>query len=352
VLKALLSRCGADGCTDDWMGRPLDAALLGEWRRRVEAVADEVAVPPEDEVAPMMPPMVAPIVGPIPAVDDPEPKRSMIKWVSFGLLLVALVVVAVVQIARPAHDEPTGDSSLPASQAEGQVGPPVDCIGDYTALGACSEPCGPTGVAARTFIVTTAAANGGVECGAAPGDVDTQLCNNAVACPVDCVGDWGDFGACTETCGPNGIRTRTFAITTLVSNGGTACSAAAGDAETQLCNTAIACPVDCTGAMDDWSPCSLPCGGGTQSRNFTVSTPASNGGICPAGGTSETRACNTDACPPPDCLPGQYVASESSGNLVCADCAAGQHDDDNDPLTACIACAGSACSVSISCSFL
>ena len=30
VLKALLSRCGADGRTDDWMGRPLDAALLGE----------------------------------------------------------------------------------------------------------------------------------------------------------------------------------------------------------------------------------------------------------------------------------------------------------------------------------
>ena len=235
--------------------------------------------------------------------------------------------------------------------------PPVDCVGDYGALGACSQTCGPNGVATRTFAISTTAANGGSACTLAAGNVETQPCNTAISCPVDCVGamdawgacslpcgggtqarsfvvsapaqhgglcpadgtsesqacntdacpppppapvdcvgDYESFGACTETCGPNGVQTRSFIIATSASNGGTACTLAAGDADTQPCNTDISCPVDCTGAMAAWDTCTLLCGGGTQGRSFVVSVPASNGGACPADGTSESQACNTQVC--------------------------------------------------------
>ena len=42
--------------------------------------------------------------------------------------------------------------------------------------------------------------------------------------------------------------------------------------------------------------CSAPCGGGTQTRDYTVTTPASDGGIaCPT--SPESRDCNTNLCP-------------------------------------------------------
>ena len=117
--------------------------------------------------------------------------------------------------------------------------------------------------------------------------------------PIDCVGSYGELSDCSEPCGPTGVATRSFVITTPASNGGQECSVAAGFIETQSCNTEIACPVDCVGAMGDWSSCSVPCGGGMQTRNFTVTTPATNGGSCDADGTSESQACNTDTCPSP-----------------------------------------------------
>ena len=254
---------------------------------------------------------------------------------------------------------------------------PIDCVGAYGALGACSESCGPNGVATRTFAITTVATNGGSDCTVSAGNVETQSCNTAISCPVDCVGaldawsacslpcgggtqtrnfvvsapalhgglcpadgtsesqacntavcppppptpvdcvgDYGAFGTCTETCGPSGVQTRSFVVTTPASNGGAACAAAAGDVDTQSCNTATACPVDCSGAMDAWGACSAACGGGTQSRSYVVSVPAANGGTCPGDGTSETQACNTDSCLPPsgpvDCVGGWGAFSQCS----------------------------------------
>jgi hypothetical protein len=162
-------------------------------------------------------------------------------------------------------------------------------MGDW---GDCSVTCGG-GTQTRNFIVATPAANGGT-C-AADGTSETQACNTQ-ACPVDCVGAYGELSECSEPCGPTGVATRSFSVTTQAANGGAACSVEAGNIETQSCNTEIACPVDCVGAMGDWGDCSVPCGGGTQTRNFIVATPAANGGTCAADGTSETQACNTDVC--------------------------------------------------------
>ena len=59
---------------------------------------------------------------------------------------------------------------------------------------------------------------------------------------VDCVGNWGVFEDCTADCG-GGTQTRTYTVSVPASNGGTACIYADGDPETQPCNTQ-ACPVD------------------------------------------------------------------------------------------------------------
>jgi hypothetical protein len=53
---------------------------------------------------------------------------------------------------------------------------------------------------------------------------------------------------------------------------------------------------DCQGTWGQWSECSLPCGGGTQTQNFNITTqPAGQGKACPEQ-KSRSRQCNTETC--------------------------------------------------------
>ena len=71
-------------------------------------------------------------------------------------------------------------------------------------------------------------------------------------------------------------------------------------------------PQDCVGSWsDEWEDCSVPCGGGTQSKTYTVTVAQANGGAaCPLAGAptgvtevvdgdTQSQACNEAACPPP-----------------------------------------------------
>merc|ERR1711994_289961 len=147
-------------------------------------------------------------------------------------------------------------SSVPGSYwadcviADGPSDPAVNCVGSWSGYGSCSATCG-SGVQTRTYTITTNAANGGSQCPQVNGATQTRTCNNG-ACPtaVDCVGSWSGFGSCSATCG-GGVQSRTYTITTNAENGGSQCPQVNGATQTQTCNN-DACPsnsIECGGAV-------------------------------------------------------------------------------------------------------
>merc|ERR1711871_1722676 len=67
---------------------------------------------------------------------------------------------------------------------------------------------------------------------------------------VDCAGTWSSWGACSATCG-GGTQSRSYTVSTPASGGGTSCPASHGEMQSQQCNTG-ACPVDCVGSWSSW----------------------------------------------------------------------------------------------------
>ena len=162
---------------------------------------------------------------------------------------------------------------------------PVDCVvGDWST---CTAPCGG---GTQTRVIVTPAAYGGLACPAL-----TQTCNTQ-ACPVPCVGSWSDWSACSSNCG-GGKQTQTYTINIPSAYGGTMCPSSNGTVNTQPCNTQ-ACPVNCLGSWGSFGACSVTCGGGTQTQTYIVNTPAANGGTaCPVNNNAtNAQACNSQAC--------------------------------------------------------
>jgi hypothetical protein len=176
---------------------------------------------------------------------------------------------------------------------------PVNCTGSFSEWSSCNATCG-AGHQTRAFTITTEAANGGAACDAQEGEVDTRACD-AGPCPVDCAGTWSGWSSCNATCGA-GHQTRTFTVTTEAANGGSACDAQEGEVDTRACD-AGPCPVNCTGTWSDWTPCDASCGGGSQTHTFTVAADAvGTGTACEAANnTQDTQACNEAPCPV-DCV--------------------------------------------------
>ena len=113
---------------------------------------------------------------------------------------------------------------------------------------------------------------------------------------------------CSATCG-GGTQSRSYSVTQEPENGGTACPT--DSPQSQACSRQ-ACAVDCTGQWSDWDVCSKDCGGGMQERVFAVTIEMKNGGAACAGddGATESQACNADACA---CRLGTSFAFQATG---------------------------------------
>ena len=115
--------------------------------------------------------------------------------------------------------------------------------------------------------------------------------------PQNCVATPNAWGSCSATCG-GGTQTRGYTITTAESGGGTCTQR--NKTDSQACNTQ-ACPPtakNCVATPNAWGACSATCGGGTQTRGYTITTAESGGGTCTQRNKTDSQACNTQACPP------------------------------------------------------
>ena len=183
-----------------------------------------------------------------------------------------------------------------------------DCaITAASAWSTCTKTCGG-GSQTRTISRRPAFQNA-----VCPDTQQTQGCHME-NCPVDCAMDtFGDWGACSRTCG-TGERTRSRKVLTYPAFGGKQCLHVD---ETQVCNTSN-CPVDCeASSFGDWTPCTATCGGGLQIRQRSESRAAAFGGVA-CGALSVSRMCSTGSCPV-DCI----VSSYSTWDTCTVTCGSG-----------------------------
>ena len=174
---------------------------------------------------------------------------------------------------------------------------PVDCVGSWGGYGACSanKTC-------RKYTITQSSAYGGTAC---PFASDAEQCTDCVspAPPVDCIGGWGAYGNCEfNTEGKNNQRCRTYKITTLAAVGGTKCPYADGEQEclTEGCSQ----PVDCVGSWGAYGACLYRDSAHTNVRCRTYShsrSAISNGVECPF--PDSRTECTAVGCEQPiDCI--------------------------------------------------
>jgi hypothetical protein len=178
--------------------------------------------------------------------------------------------------------------------------PPIHCEGAFINVGSCSKSCG-TGIQNQIYKITKESENYGNQCEYKDGDTEIIDCNTQ-PCPIDCEGSFGAFNSCSAECG-GGTQSRTYTIQTNAEHGGATCPHINGDIDTQNCNTQN-CPIDCVGSFGAFDTCDKNCGGGTQSKTYTIQTNAEHGGAtCPhTNGYKATQNCNTQPCIPGDCV--------------------------------------------------
>merc|ERR1719352_2081285 len=122
-----------------------------------------------------------------------------------------------------------------------------------------------------------------------------RSCNNQ-PCPVDCqLHTWSGWSKCSAECG-GGVSQRLREVKRAMKYGGKPCGSTS---ETKACNNQ-ACEKDCElTTWTKWSTCSKDCDGGTQKRQKFVKKIAEGAGQC-AGAWSlkrlEYKQCNTKRC--------------------------------------------------------
>jgi len=171
----------------------------------------------------------------------------------------------------------------------------IDCVGDYVNIGVCSTTCGP-GTQQQEYKISQSSENGGASCSITQHDTRNISCN-ITPCPIDCEGSFGDYETCSVGCG-GGTQSRTYTITKGAQHGGTDCLYSNGYTEEKECNTGP-CPIHCNGDFKTLGECSRECGGGVLRQFYDITTEAQHGGgQCDHKQNDlKTIPCNTQPCP-------------------------------------------------------
>lgn len=158
----------------------------------------------------------------------------------------------------------------------------------------CTVSCGGGQQERSRSCTNPPPAHGGADCEGPSKEV--QSCNEN-HCPVDGKWTvWGNWGICSLTCG-GGVQDRSRTCTNPPpAFGGAQC--VGPSRSTRLCND-NPCPGDGKwSAWKPWSPCSVSCSLGTQSRSRTCTNPPPTfGGKDCVGKSDETKSCNKGPCP-------------------------------------------------------
>ena len=99
---------------------------------------------------------------------------------------------------------------------------------------------------------------------------------------IDCEGQWVPVGDCNQPCDGtqtlnSGTQLYRYEITQWKENYGQSCDNTRGAENQESCHV---CPIHCEGEWTpEWTECTETCGGGTQSKTYTVITPADYGEI-------------------------------------------------------------------------
>ena len=134
------------------------------------------------------------------------------------------------------------------------------------------------------------------ECGLrCPALTRTKKCNQK-KCAVDCeMSEWSGWSKCTAEC-EGGVKAHTRSLLVKPENGGISCNT---NSESEPCNS-MSCDRDCTlEDWESWTPCSVACGTGSQTKVKHVLIPTRGFGKCPIENDAERfaeRQCNVQSC--------------------------------------------------------
>ncbi|XP_078367511.1 coadhesin-like isoform X2 [Oculina patagonica] len=178
---------------------------------------------------------------------------------------------------------------------------PIDGdYGEWESWSNCSATCGGGRRARSRKCDNRSPQHGGKDCSDLGPSTQTIECNTN-SCSVDGgYSSWGPYGDCSKTCG-GGVQTRDRTCTNPPpANGGKDCSELGPSSSTRKCNEKP-CGIDGGySEWEEWSDCSLSCGGGKRSRHrqCTNPVPQHGGKDCKElGPATETEDCNTNGCP-------------------------------------------------------
>jgi hypothetical protein len=177
----------------------------------------------------------------------------------------------------------------------------VDCVGNWSEWDNCSRTCGG-GLERRTYNVTVPVAFGGNEstCAVRDGVVQRQPCNEQ-SCPVDCVGDWLDWGNCSATCDAGPVEegcSLTLGSSEEEGIATTTCELTAADADADVPVVGSCAVATGSGTCDYVAPAASR-GGGNRTRGYEIITPAQFGGnesTCEQVDAVQNASCNEHLC--------------------------------------------------------